>query len=414
MRLLLSCYACEPNRGSEPGIGWNWALGMARRHETTVLVNPIHREAIERWLAENALPPEQTPKFVFVETAGFIFRRLGVNTLSLKLHYPLWQWKARSVVNAMSPRPDVIHHLTWSAFTLPGFWWKRKEKVVLGPLGGFSLVPFPFLRLFPPLKRVAELARHFLRKAWMNPFFLIARRNADAMIFTTNETMRKYSGNGIAFASLDFAVPQLMFSVDRDVPPIKERFFAWAGVLEPRKGLEIALRAFAKAFPNTTDRPRFLIMGNGWEMERHKRLALKLGIANSVEFYGNLPQNELWQNIRKSTALVFSSVRDTCGCVNIEALALQTPVICFNHQGVGDLTDDSCAIRIPPSGWDESIGAFAEAMKKLDSDSTLAARMGAAGRKRMQEHFSFEQKFDAFDKIYADITAKTGDLHGTR
>ena len=403
MKLLLSCYACEPNRGSEPGVGWNWALGMAKRHDTTVLVNPIHCEAIERWLVENALPPEQTPKFIFVETAQFLFRRLGVNTLSLKLHYPLWQWKARSVVNAMSPRPDVIHHLTWCYFAMPGMWWKRKEKVIIGPLGGFALTPIPFLRLFPPLRRISELARHFTRNAWMNPFFLIARRNADAVVFTASENMHKYSGGRLAFASLETAVPQKLMSAEFDIRHEKERTFVWAGIFEPRKGLEIALRAFALAFPKNKDRPRFILMGSGSEMKKYNRLSNELGINDAVEFCGSLPQSELWIRLRKSTALVFSSVRDTSGNVAIEALALQTPVICFNHQGVGDLTDDSCAIRIPPSGWDESIAAFAEAMKKLDSDSALVARMGVAGRRRMLEHFNFEQKFDLFDKIYGNL-----------
>ena len=27
-KILLSAYACEPNRGSEPGVGWNWALQL--------------------------------------------------------------------------------------------------------------------------------------------------------------------------------------------------------------------------------------------------------------------------------------------------------------------------------------------------------------------------------------------------
>ena len=25
MKILLSAYACEPNTGSEPNVGWNWA-----------------------------------------------------------------------------------------------------------------------------------------------------------------------------------------------------------------------------------------------------------------------------------------------------------------------------------------------------------------------------------------------------
>ena len=28
-KILLSAYACEPHKGSEPGIGWNWAIQLA-------------------------------------------------------------------------------------------------------------------------------------------------------------------------------------------------------------------------------------------------------------------------------------------------------------------------------------------------------------------------------------------------
>ena len=37
MKVLMSAYACEPGKGSEPAVGWNWALQAARRHEVWVL-----------------------------------------------------------------------------------------------------------------------------------------------------------------------------------------------------------------------------------------------------------------------------------------------------------------------------------------------------------------------------------------
>jgi len=37
MRVLISAYACEPDKGSEPGVGWNWALAAAEKHEVWVL-----------------------------------------------------------------------------------------------------------------------------------------------------------------------------------------------------------------------------------------------------------------------------------------------------------------------------------------------------------------------------------------
>ena len=31
MKLLVSAYACEPGKGSEPAVGWNWVQALARR-----------------------------------------------------------------------------------------------------------------------------------------------------------------------------------------------------------------------------------------------------------------------------------------------------------------------------------------------------------------------------------------------
>ena len=37
MKILLSAYACEPNRGSEQGVGWSWAVELSKHHEVWVI-----------------------------------------------------------------------------------------------------------------------------------------------------------------------------------------------------------------------------------------------------------------------------------------------------------------------------------------------------------------------------------------
>ncbi len=50
LKVLISAYACEPNKGSEPEVGWQWALQMAKYHEVTVLTRTNNRAGIEREL----------------------------------------------------------------------------------------------------------------------------------------------------------------------------------------------------------------------------------------------------------------------------------------------------------------------------------------------------------------------------
>ena len=43
LRVLLSAFAFEPNRGYEPGVGWNVATRLAQHHDVTVICGDLKR-----------------------------------------------------------------------------------------------------------------------------------------------------------------------------------------------------------------------------------------------------------------------------------------------------------------------------------------------------------------------------------
>ena len=405
LKLVLSLYACEPNRGSEPGVGWAWALGMAKRHETYVLTRANNRDVIEAELARLNLPPSETPNFIYVDFPPLICGLKKRGIVPVSLYYLLWQFKARKMLDSLHLNADIIHHVTFCSFMLPGVWWRRKEKVAIGPIGGVCICPAPFRRLFRGKLWLKELMRTALLRMWrLNVFYQLGKKYADAMLFIDEKT-RKAIGNGAKRTQLmmDTAGPVQLEDSKYDAPPERVRQFVFAGVIEPRKGLEIALRAYAKAFPDEGDRPVFKVFGQGHDLEWNRQLAVDLGIVDNVEFHGKVDQKVLWEEVRKSLALVFPSVRDTCGSINVEAMALQAPVICFNHQGVGEVTDDDCAIRVEPKTWESAIQGFAEAMLRLNVENELAEHLGQKARNRAISLFSWSGKFDHADTIYNEL-----------
>ena len=46
MKILVSAYACEPNKGSEPGVGWNFVKELAKKHNTIVLTRKNNKELV--------------------------------------------------------------------------------------------------------------------------------------------------------------------------------------------------------------------------------------------------------------------------------------------------------------------------------------------------------------------------------
>ena len=76
-RILISAYACCPNRGSEHAVGWNWPLELARMgHEVWVITRSIFAQEI---CAELDASPQPRLHFVFTRRpdprhGGFSYR----------------------------------------------------------------------------------------------------------------------------------------------------------------------------------------------------------------------------------------------------------------------------------------------------------------------------------------------------
>src|SRR5262245_7946460 len=95
LRVLISAYACARGEGSEPEVGWQWSLQMARFHDVTVLTRANNRVAIEKGLA--ALQGRQlVPRFTYHDRGDFILK-VKQRLKAVQLYYLLWQRSARDV-----------------------------------------------------------------------------------------------------------------------------------------------------------------------------------------------------------------------------------------------------------------------------------------------------------------------------
>jgi len=53
-KIFISAYACEPDLGSEIGVGWHWVLEMSNYFELWVLTRRSNQHTIEPWIAEHS------------------------------------------------------------------------------------------------------------------------------------------------------------------------------------------------------------------------------------------------------------------------------------------------------------------------------------------------------------------------
>jgi glycosyltransferase involved in cell wall biosynthesis len=128
--------------------------------------------------------------------------------------------------------------------------------------------------------------------------------------------------------------------------------------------------------------------------ELRQRIAAA-GLEERVSWLGE--RDDVPQLISALDALLLPSWEEPFGRALIEAMALRVPVVATAVGGPPEILDDGCEgfLVAPrePAAWAEAIGRFAE-------DSTLARRMGEAGRRRVERYFSLDQHVAAMLDVY--------------
>ena len=109
--------------------------------------------------------------------------------------------------------------------------------------------------------------------------------------------------------------------------------FAIAARLEPRKGVDLALRALALVPEAELD-----IAGDGAERPKLEKLARAVGVAHRVRFHGFVDDPR--EVIAASVAVLCSSREEGLGVAYLEAMAMARPIVGFAVGGVVEIVRD--------------------------------------------------------------------------
>lgn len=156
------------------------------------------------------------------------------------------------------------------------------------------------------------------------------------------------------------------------------------GRLNPWKGQELFLGAFARAFPCGPQRA--VIVGAALFGEEGYRRQLEgqvvaLGLQGRVEFAGF--QEDVPHQLARFDALVHASViPEPFGQVVVEGMAAGLPVVAAAAGGPAELVDDGVTGLLYPPGDEEALAAL---LRRLADDRALGSRLGAAGRRRARD-----------------------------
>ncbi len=403
LKVLVNAYAVSPDRGSEPGMGWNWCVRLARECELFIITEGEFREEIERKLT--VLPQAGNMHFYYLPVGDRV-RRMCWNQGDWRfyIHYRRWQKRALSLARKIcrAESIDIIHQLNMVGFREPGLLWKiRGIPYIWGPIGGMALTPVRYFReaSFPERVQIRfkNLINRIQRK--YSSRVIQAIRHSQVVLCATKDDYDFVTRYHHAKAELinETGTSSISTPIQRDHSPIH---IIWVGRFIHSKQLGLALRAFSSLSRQDVVLD---IVGSGTpdEEEQYHALADKLDISSLINWHGQVSHDDVGVLMDSADIFLFTSVSEATSTVTMEAISHGLPVVCFDTCGFGPLVEPEMGIKIPLGTPEESAGLFAAAIRRLVNDPELRDRMSQACYSKAPA-LSWDYKIERVLSLYSD------------
>ncbi|WIV49744.1 glycosyltransferase family 4 protein [Marivivens sp. LCG002] len=410
MKILLSAYACYPGRGSEDGVGWQWAVGLAELgHEVWIITrdDQTKRRAIENFLSSRPdLEARLHPHY-------FDFGTNHGNTMPYQrfeqFHFIHWQLRVLPEAQKLEATHDfdLVHHITFGTVRFASWLWKLKKPFIIGPLGGGETAPWRLRIGYSRIGHLKELARDasnaFIR---FDPTVQQMLKNADVIMCKTAETLsyipQKYRHKSITKIEIGIDQENIRDCTTDTLCEKNKLRLLYVGRLVHWKGVNFSLAALKRA-KDLGANFEFTIVGKGDELNQLRSLAKLHNIERQINWKEWVSKSELTRIYDDHDVLLFTSLHDSSGNVIMEALSRGLPVCSLDLGGPGALLSDDVGWLIPINkrSVNQILDHTAETIQRICRNPDEINNR----KKNIPEYLSRRSWIDAIENAYRESLA---------
>lgn len=422
IRPLLLAEQCNPEQFSVPLVGWSHVEALFGRsdlkpHLITQVRNrdAIARAGMKEGIDFTTIDTERLTKNLY-RIAGLLGSGKGKGWTTLaalkSVSDSVFERKAVSAFGdrLRSSEFDLVHRITPLSPTRPcrfaSFLAKNVPAcpLVLGPLNGG--LPWPpgfndarhaereWLSYFRGLTRLLPGRRAMLRHT---AAFMIGSRATWAQIPESTRERCTY----VPENSVDprrFPAPPSGTQATDQASEAKPLRIIFLGRLVPYKCCDLALAAAAHLLRE--GRATFRVVGDGPDRSKLEQLSAELGVADSVDFRGWVPHEDVVRELQQSDLLLFPSVREFGGGVVPEAMAAGVVPIVVDYGGPAELCSPETGWAVPVGSREEILSGLKGVLDEADADRRGVLSKAAAGKQRVAELLTWGAKAAQTHAVY--------------
>lgn len=189
------------------------------------------------------------------------------------------------------------------------------------------------------------------------------------------------------------------------------RIILFLGRLHPVKGLDLLAQAFSRIAASPSFRDVFLVVAGPDESNLRPKLEETLGSAGLLDrilFTGMLDARAKLSALAAADLFVLPSYSEGLSLATLEALACGVPVV---------ITESCNFPEVAAAGAGEVVRADARALeaalRKVLRDEAMRARMGAMGRRLVEERYTWDKLGDRMLELYRDVLSERRERPGS-
>jgi glycogen synthase len=292
---------------------------------------------------------------------------------------------------------DVVHAHTWYA-DMGGVWVRTLHRIPL-------IVTLHSLEPLRPWK-ADQLGSGYLLSTWIER---TAVESADRVIAVSNgmreDILRHFRVDPRRVVVIHNGIDPDRFRRTERRDALERRgvrapYVLFVGRITDQKGIFHLLEAADKL---PADVQVVLCASAPDTPEIEERLRRAVSQRPNVRWIAEMvPVDEVIQLYSGAAVFACPSVYEPFGIINLEAMACETPVVASAVGGILEVVEDGVTgILVEPARPD----ALAAALRRLLDDPRLARSMGQAGRRRVEERFSWASVAERTERTYADAIA---------
>ena len=400
--IIVSAYSCEPLKGSEPAVGWNWVLELGKRNRVHVITRANNQTVIEQHL------PEEIASNVvlhYYDTPDII-KNLKHKDKGLYFYNFCWQIGIVNVAKRIirSEKVDYILHITFGSVWMPTFLPLLRPRFIWGPMGGGECVPFPFIGVLPFKQRIVQLFRYILNYTTIiNPLILLPACKSEVILARTPNTkdIMPFFTRKKTRVLLETAMEDEIFKREKKEYGAEVIKMVISARFISIKNIPLVIKALK--YIQTSKPWKLTLLGSGPDKKLIENTIKAEGVGQQVSIIPYLPREEALDMIEHSDIFIFPSLKEGGTWALMEAMAIGLPVVCLDWAGMAVETTSDTAIQIPVSNSRKMEKDFGHAISLLINSPQLRKQIGQAARKRIKEVFNWNAKGLYMEALFDEI-----------